>query len=64
MRITTRKQEVLTAAVLAVAVTAVVAIAVVAGAKTIGDFIAGAGTAIVVIFIALTNKKLQRVKRK
>jgi hypothetical protein len=62
MSITTRKQEVLIAALLAAVITGVVAIVAVAGAKTAGAFIAGA--AMVVIFVALSNRKLQREKRK
>jgi hypothetical protein len=65
MSATTRKQEVLIAGVLATIVTAAVAIAVVAGARTVGAFVAGAGgAATVAIFVALTNRKLRRERRK
>jgi len=60
--VTTRRQEVLVAAVHAVVVTGAVAVAalVAAGARTLGAFVAGAGAATVVIFVILTNRKLQR----
>ena len=57
---TTRRQEVLVAAVHAVVVTGAVAALVAAGARTLGAFVAGAGAATVVIFVILTNRKLQR----
>jgi len=58
--VTTRRQEVLVAAVHAVVVTGAVAALVAAGARTLGAFVAGAGAATVVIFVILTNRKLQR----
>ena len=57
---TTRRQEVLVAAVHAVVVTGAVAALVAAGARTLGAFVAGAGAATVVIFVILTSRKLQR----
>jgi len=59
-----RKQELLIATVMAVVVTAAVAVAAAAGARTVGAFVAGAGGATLIIFVALTDRKLQREKRR
>ena len=64
MSVTTRNQEVLIAAPRAMVVRAAVAIIVVAGAKTIWGFYLGSRVATVVIFVTLTNRKLQRERKK
>jgi hypothetical protein len=59
----TRRREVATAAAIAVATTAAVALAKAAGSDIVAAFIAGAGSAITVGYVVLTNIAIHRARR-
>jgi hypothetical protein len=60
----TRKKEVAIAAVIAVVTTAAVALAKEAGSHIVAVFIAGAGTAVTVGYVVLTNIAISQARRK
>jgi hypothetical protein len=60
----TRKKEVIVAAIMAISTTAVVALAKNVGADIVGAFIAGAGAAVTVGYVIITNNMIKQARKK
>jgi len=60
----TRRKEVAIAALIAVVTTAAVVLAKGAGSDIVAAFITGAGSAITIGYVILTNRAIQQAKRK
>ena len=64
MRNITRKKEVTVAAIIALFTTALVALVKSVGADIVGAFIAGAGTAVTVGYVIITNNMIKQARKK
>jgi hypothetical protein len=60
----TRKKEVTVAAIIALFTTALVALVKSVGADIVGAFIAGAGTAVTVGYVIITNNMIKQARKK